>query len=103
MLIPIKSSSSFKLGHVGLKTRSLGRIFEKPCIYSREHSFDPKFMKLCLDVNHHEIEVKLKLGHVPLKTRSRGQIIEKQCSHSRGHSFDQKFMYLCQNDNPHKS
>ena len=43
------------MGHVGSKTRSLGQISEKPCVPSRRHSFDPKFMKLCQEVNHHNI------------------------------------------------
>ena len=44
-----------KLGHVGSKTRSLGQILEKPCVHSRGHSFDLKVMKLCQNVNHHNI------------------------------------------------
>ena len=50
MLIPIKSRSNLKLGHFGSKTRMLGQILEKPCVHSRGHSFDPKFMKLCQNV-----------------------------------------------------
>ena len=49
------SRSNSKLGHVGSKTRSLGQIIEKPCVHSRGHSFDHKFMKLCQNVNHHNI------------------------------------------------
>ena len=49
------SGSSSKLGHVGSKTRSLGRILEKPCVHSRGHRFDHKFMELCQNVNHHNI------------------------------------------------
>ena len=55
MLIIIISRSSSKLGHVGSKTRLLGQILEKPCVHSKEHSFDPKFMKVCQNVNHHNI------------------------------------------------
>ena len=55
MLIIKISRSSSKLGHVGSKTRSLGQILEKPCVHSRGHSFDPKFMKVCQNVNHHNI------------------------------------------------
>ena len=55
MLIIIISRSSSKLGHVGSKTRSLGQILEKPCVHSKEHSFDPKFMKLYQNVNNHNI------------------------------------------------
>ena len=25
------------------------------CVHSRENSFDPKFMKLCQNVNHHNV------------------------------------------------
>ena len=62
MLIIKISRSSSKLGHVGSKTRSLGQILEKPCVHSRGHSFDHKFMKVCQNVNHHNILVKFKTG-----------------------------------------
>ena len=55
MLIIIISRSSSKVGHLGSKTRSLGQILEKPCVLSKENSFDPKFMKVCQNVNHHKI------------------------------------------------
>ena len=44
---------SLKTGCVGLKTRSLGQIIEKPCVCCRGHNFSPIIMKLgqnvCLD------------------------------------------------------
>ena len=49
------STSNSKLGHVRSKTRSLGQILEKPCVHSRGHSVDHKFMKLFQNVNHHNI------------------------------------------------
>ena len=55
MLMIIISRSSSKLGHVGSKTRSLGQILEIPSVHSRGHSFDPKFMKLCQNVNHYNV------------------------------------------------
>ena len=55
MLMIIISRSSWKLGHVGLKTMLLGQILEKPCVPSRGHSFDLKFMKLCQKDNHPNI------------------------------------------------
>ena len=55
MLMIIISRSSLKLGHVGSKTRSLGQILEIPCVHSKRHSFDPKFMKLCQIVNRPNI------------------------------------------------
>ena len=55
MFIIIISRSDSKLGHVGSKTRSPGQILEKPCVHSKRHSFDTKFMKLCQIVNHHNV------------------------------------------------
>ena len=57
MLRIIISRSNSKLGHVGSKARSqhVGEILEKNCVHSKRHSFDPKFMKLCQIVNHHNI------------------------------------------------
>ena len=101
MLIIIITRSSSKLGHVGSKTRSIGQILKKPCVHSRGHSFDLKFMKLYHDVIIIISRSSLKLGHVGLKTRSLGQILEKPCVHSKEHSFDPKFMKVCQNVNHH--
>ena len=36
-------------------TRSLGQILEIPCVHPRRHSFDPLFMNICQNVNHHNI------------------------------------------------
>ena len=55
MLMIIISRPSLKLGHVGSKTRSLGQILEKPCVHSKRHSFDPKFMNFYQNVNHYYI------------------------------------------------
>ena len=55
MLMIMISRIISKLGHVGLKTRSLGQILEKSCLHSKRHSFDPKFMKVLQIVNHHNI------------------------------------------------
>ena len=55
MLIIIISRLSLKLGHVGLKTRTLGQILEKPSVHSSGHSFDSKFMKLSQNANDHNI------------------------------------------------
>ena len=52
MLI-IMSRVCSKLGHVVSKTGSLGQILEKPCVHSRGHSFDSKFMKLNQNANDH--------------------------------------------------
>ena len=56
------SRSSLKLGHVGSKTRSLGQTLEKPCVHSRGHRFDHKFIKLCQNVNHHNVKVRFETG-----------------------------------------
>ena len=55
MLMIIISRSNWKLGYVGSKTRSSGQISEKPCVHSRGDIFDHKFMKLCQNVNHHNV------------------------------------------------
>ena len=57
-----------------LDQRSLGQILEKPCVPSRRHSFDPKFMKLCQKVNHHNISVKFEIGSGWVKIRLLCQI-----------------------------
>ena len=97
MLMIIISRSSSTVGHVGSKTRSLGQIIEKPCVHSKRHRFNPKFMKLCQNVNHHNFEIWS--GWV--KNRLLGESLEKPCLHCRGHSFNPKFMKLCQNVNHH--
>ena len=51
----IISRSILKLGHVGSEPRSLGQILEKPCVHSRGHSFDSKFMKLYQNAYDHNI------------------------------------------------
>ena len=67
MLNHIKSRSSLKLCHVGSKPRSLGQISEKPSVHSRGHSFKPKFMKLCQNVNSYKILVKIETGSCLVK------------------------------------
>ena len=44
MLIIKISRSALKLGHVGLKSRSLGQILEKVCVHSKMHSYDHEGM-----------------------------------------------------------
>ena len=55
MLIIIISRSGLKLGHVGSKARLLCQISEKPFVHSKVHSFDLNVMKLCQNVNYHNI------------------------------------------------
>ena len=55
LIIIIISRLSLKLGQVGSKIRLLDETVEKPCVHSRGHSFNPKFMKLCQNVNNHNI------------------------------------------------
>ena len=88
--------SSLKLGHVGSKTRSLGQILVKPCVHSRGHSFDLKFMNYIRMLVIIISRSSSKLGHVGSKTRSLDQILEKRCVHSKRHSFDPKFIKLYQ-------
>ena len=51
---------SWKMGHVGSKTRSIGQILEKPCVRSRGHIFSPKIMKLGQNVCHDKISDKFE-------------------------------------------
>ena len=44
-----------KMGHVGLKTRSLGQFLEKPCVHSRRQNFDPVFMNFRQNVYLNEV------------------------------------------------
>ena len=55
---------SLKLGHVGSKTRSLGQIFEKPCVSSRGLVFGLILMKLDQNVCLDKSGTSLKLGRV---------------------------------------
>ena len=73
MLMIIISRSSSKLGHVGSKNRSLGQILEKPCVHSRGHNFDSKFMNTIRMLMIMISRSRSKLGHVGSKTRSLGQ------------------------------
>ena len=51
----MKSLTSWKIGRVGSKIRSLGQILEKPCVHSRGHIFSPIIMKLGENVCPDEI------------------------------------------------
>ena len=73
------------MGHVRLKTRPLGQILEKLCVYSRDHIL--VVMKS---------QMSLKMGHVGLKTRSFGQMLEKPFARSRGNIFSPIIMILGQ-------
>ena len=76
-------SKKFEMGHVKLKTRSLGQISEKLYVRSRGHIFSPLIMKLgqndCID----EISYRFENGSCWFKTRSLVQILEKPCVCSR--------------------
>ena len=62
MFIFIKTRPSLKLGHVRSKTRSLGQILEKPCVYNCGFIFHWIFVKLCQNVCLNNTEVKFKYG-----------------------------------------
>ena len=85
------------MGHVGLKTRSLGQILEKPYVCSRGHIFSLIILKhgqnVCLD----EISNDFENGLCQSKTRSLGQILEKPSVHCRGHIFSLIIMKPSQN------
>ena len=83
--------------HVWSKTRSLGQIFEKPCVHSRGHISSLIIMKFGQNVCLDEISDELEMGYVGSKTRSLGQILEKPCVHSRDHIFSRIIMKLGKN------
>ena len=77
MFVLIKSRKSSKMGHSGSKTRSQGKILEKPHVCFRGHIFNPIIMKLGQYFYLDEIPNKFWMGHIRSKTRSLGQILEK--------------------------
>ena len=84
MFVFIKFRTSLKISHVGLKkTRSLGQIFENPCVCSRGRIFS---QKVCLDKTLNDFE-----------NRSLDQILVKLRIRYRGHIFTPKIMKLDQN------
>ena len=94
MFVLMKSQTSLKLCHVGSKTRTLGRISEKPCVRSRGQIFIPIIIKLGQNVCLDEISDELKIGLVRSKTRSN---LRKPCVRSRGHIFSPIIMNFRQN------
>ena len=58
----MKSWTSWKLGYVGSKTRSLGLILEKPCVSPRGYIFSPIIIKLGQNVCLDEISDKIENG-----------------------------------------
>ena len=73
------------MGHVGLKTRTLGQILVKLCIGSGGHTFSLILMKVGQNICLNKVFRSSKIGHVRSKTSSLSQIIEKPCVCSRGH------------------
>ena len=63
----MKSQTSLKMGHVGPKTRSLGKILEKPFVRSRGHIFSPIVMKRNKNVCFDETSDELKCNSSPDK------------------------------------
>ena len=64
MLLSIKSEPCLKLVHVRSKTRLLGQILDKVCVYSRGHHFDPIFVRLFLIHKKSRFEIGgQQLGH----------------------------------------
>ena len=62
MIILTISQSSWNMGDVVSKTRSVGQIMEKPCEHSRSHSFGPIFIKLAQNNHLDNISVKFEYG-----------------------------------------
>ena len=62
MFVLMIAGSGYKMGGVGLKSRSLGQILVKFCYHSSGHSFDPIFLKLAQNVCIDNILVKFEHG-----------------------------------------
>ena len=62
MFALLNSWTNLKMGHVGLKTRSLGQILEKPSVPSRGNIFNLILMKLGQNVCLDEIWDKFENG-----------------------------------------
>ena len=67
MFVLIESRTISKMGHVRVKTRSLGQILEKPCVRSRCNIFSPIIMKLGQNVCLYKISDELKNGSYRVK------------------------------------
>ena len=93
MFVLIKSQTSSKMGHVRLKTRSLGQILEKPCVHSKGQIFSPIFITLGQNVCLYEILNKFEKG--VMSDQKLGQVLEKPCVGSRGHIFSPIIMKYC--------
>ena len=79
MFVLMKSGKSLKVGHVESKTRSLGKILEKPCIPSRGHIFCSIIMKRGQNVCLNEIWDELESGSCRVKNLVTLKIFEKPC------------------------
>ena len=62
MFVSMKSRTSSKMGHVGSKTRSLGKILEKPCVRSRGHILNRILMEVGQDVCLDDISDEFENG-----------------------------------------
>ena len=60
MIILTISRVSSNMYHVGLKTRSVGQMVEKPCEHNTGHIMHPVIMKICQNVCLDEISVKFE-------------------------------------------
>ena len=85
MFVLMSSCMSMTTGHVGLKLRSPGLIFEKPCVCFRGHMHCPVILKfgqnVCLGSVYYEI------GSCWIKTRS--NLRKKPSVQATGHIFFQ--------------
>ena len=77
------------MGHVGLKTRLLDQIIEKPCVHNRGFIFSRMFTKVCQNVCFFlpVLRPSSNMGHFWQKARSVGVIKEKPYAHTIGFIF----------------
>ena len=90
MFVSIKSRLSLKLGHVQMKTRSLGQIIKNPCQHSRGHIFCLIFINFCQNVCLHKIQAEVETGSSGVKNQvtrsnSRKTLLTLQRPHFQPH------------------
>ena len=75
------------MGHVGLKTRSLRHVLEKPCVLSKGHIFSPILMKLGQNVCIDNISDEFETGLYRVKNQITWPNLRKPCVRPRDHNF----------------
>ena len=95
MLIIIICRLNLKLGHVGSKTRLLDQILDKHCGHSKRHGFDPKCMKLCLNVNPHNIQHAVAKQRVVVQDVNAVRLVRFVCTNVHVMQLEAQILSIC--------